>query len=168
MNGIQLALHTLHRGERHLATELAAVADRHRDEHEVHHVAHDIAGWSREHVRRLAEAGAGHGLDLEGPPDDGSSHGGTDGVLAALRHNVSELMGHHLDPGLLLLRDLRDLHVAAAHNSVHWEMLAQVAQATRNSGLVDLTASCHPQTLRQLRWTNTMIKNVSPQVLTSL
>jgi hypothetical protein len=168
VNGIQLALHTLHRGERHLATELVAVADRHRAEHEVHHIARDLAAWSREHVRRLAEAATGHGLDLEGPSRDGTSQEGSEGVLATLRHNVSELVGHHLDPGLLLLRDLRDLHIAATHTSLHWEMLAQVAQATRTSELLGLAASCHPRTLRQMRWTNTMIKNVSPQVLTSL
>jgi hypothetical protein len=47
-------------------------------------------------------------------------------------------------------------------------MLAQAAQASRDGGLLDLAAACHPQTLRQMRWTNTMIKNLSPQLLTSL
>jgi hypothetical protein len=69
------------------------------------------------------------------------------------------------EPGL---RDLRDLHLAAAQNSLYWEMLAQAAQATRDDGLLDLSSACHPQTLRQMRWTNTMIKIVSPQVLSSL
>ncbi|MDQ1035642.1 hypothetical protein QFZ75_002058 [Streptomyces sp. V3I8] len=161
MNGVQLALHTLHRGERHLATELVAVADRHRAEHEVHHVARDIAAWSREHVRRLAEASAAHGLDLDDPPD-GPPDGPPDPT------GPIDPPGLSGPPGLLLLRDLRDLHLAATHNSLHWEMLAQVAQATRTAGLLALTASCHPQTLRQMRWTNTMIKNLSPQVLASL
>jgi hypothetical protein len=31
-----------------------------------------------------------------------------------------------------------------------------------------LAAACHPQTLRQMRWANTLIKQLSPQVLTSL
>jgi hypothetical protein len=76
--------------------------------------------------------------------------------------------GSRPDPGLLLLRDLREVHLAAAHNSLHWEMLAQVAQASKDTRLLALASSCHPQTLRQMRWTNTMIKDLSPQVLTSL
>jgi hypothetical protein len=47
-------------------------------------------------------------------------------------------------------------------------MLAQVAQATKDDELLGLASSCHPATLRQMRWTNTMIKVLAPQVLTSL
>ncbi|OWA19108.1 hypothetical protein B9W68_00930 [Streptomyces sp. CS227] len=163
MNGIQLALCTLHHGERHLADELLAVADRHRTEHEVHHVATDVAAWSREHVRRLTEAAADHGLD----PDDPANATG-DGMLATPRHKAAGPSDHSPDPGPLLLRDLSDLHLAATHNSLCWEMLAQAAQAAKNTGLLGLASSCHPQTLRQMRWTNTMIKNLSPQILKSL
>jgi hypothetical protein len=70
--------------------------------------------------------------------------------------------------GLLLLRDLRELHLAAAENSLYWEMLGQVAQARRDGELLAVVSACHPRTLRQMRWTNTMIKNLSPQLLTSL
>ena len=34
--------------------------------------------------------------------------------------------------------------------------------------LLALASSCHPQTLRQIRWANTMIKTLSPQVLSNL
>jgi hypothetical protein len=163
VNGIDLTLRTLHRGERRLAHHLVTVAERHRTEHEVHHVATDLARWSREHVRRLAEAGAEHGVRLGDPPDHSS-----DGVLATLREKASEAVVHRPEPGLLLLRDLRELHVSAAENSLHWEMLAQAAQASKDGGLLALASSCHPRTLRQMRWTNTMIKNLSPQILTSL
>lgn len=37
----------------------------------------------------------------------------------------------------------------------------------KDEELLDLAQRCHPQTLRQQRWTNAMIKVVSPQVLTS-
>ncbi|WP_217242162.1 hypothetical protein [Streptomyces sp. AC555_RSS877] len=46
-------------------------------------------------------------------------------------------------------------------------MLAQVAQATSDDRLLGLAGSCHPRTLRQMRWTNTMIKELSPQLLAS-
>ncbi|GAB2755427.1 hypothetical protein [Streptomyces bullii] len=46
-------------------------------------------------------------------------------------------------------------------------MLAQAAQATRDDRLLGLASACHPQTLRQMRWTNTLIKEPAPQLLTS-
>ncbi|MFE9816223.1 hypothetical protein [Streptomyces sp. NBC_00236] len=164
MNGIQLALHTLHDGEQHLATQLVTVADRHRTDHEIHHVATDIAAWSHEHVRRLAEALPRYGLS-----PGGASGGRRDGgPCAALPRSTGDMAGHRSEPGLSLLCDLRDLHLAAAYNSLHWEMLAQVAQAAKAADLLSLATSCHPRTLRQLRWTNTMVKTLSPQVLSSL
>ncbi|MDX3530369.1 hypothetical protein P1P75_29145 [Streptomyces sp. ID05-39B] len=161
--GIGLTLSDLHHGEQHLARQLTAVAERHRTDHEIHHVATDLAGWSREHVRSLADAGHAHGLDLGGPTGTP-----TPGLLSTLREKAAEAVGHRPEPGLLLLRDLRELHLAATRNSLCWEMLAQAAQATRDDDLLDLTSRCHPRTLRQMRWTNTMIKILSPQVLTSL
>ncbi|MEU9098636.1 hypothetical protein [Streptomyces sp. NPDC048361] len=161
-----MVLRTAHRGELDLADGLLAVAERHRAEHEVHHVAIDLAGWSREHAARLAAAGHGYDLDLDGPPD--ASAPSFSGTLAALGRKTAETGAHRPEPGLLLLRDLCELHLAASEHSLHWEMLAQAAQAARDSDLLHLVTSCHPQTLRQMRWTNTMIKILSPQVLTSL
>lgn len=158
MNGIDLALRTLHRAECRLADDLTALADRHRAEHEVHHVATDLARWSREHVRRLADA-AGSG----GPPDEPA-----DGLFAPPVAREREETDRQAAPGLVLLRDLRDVHLTATQTSLHWEMLAQGAQASRNAALLELASSCHPRTLRQMRWTNTMIRTLSPQVLTSL
>jgi hypothetical protein len=34
--------------------------------------------------------------------------------------------------------------------------------------LLQVTAECHPQNLRQLRWANSMIKVLSPQALAAL
>ncbi|NYV76399.1 hypothetical protein [Streptomyces sp. UH6] len=163
MKGIGIAMRVLHRGEEDLARQLTAVAERHRSEHEVHHVALDLAGWSRDHARRLADAGAARG---PGPDEPAGSRDG--GLLATLRSKAAAVVGHRPEPGLLLLRDLRELHLSAAENSLHWEMLAQAAQAARERELVALVSSCHPRTLRQMRWTNTMVKNLAPQVLTSL
>ncbi|PNG22980.1 hypothetical protein [Streptomyces cahuitamycinicus] len=163
MNGITLALRVLHHGEKNLAGHLTSVAGRHRTEHEVHHVALDLAGWSRVHVQRLSDTADHYGLNL------GDSAGTPLAqLLSAVTEKASEAVGHRPEPGLLLLRDLRELHLAAAENSLHWEMLAQAAQATKDDGLLDLASACHPETLRQMRWTNTMIKNLAPQILTGL
>lgn len=79
----------------------------------------------------------------------------------------AEALGRRPDVGLLFLHHLCDLHLAASRNSLHWEMLAQAVQATRVERLLDLAGDCHPRTLRQMRWTNTLIKEQSPQLLTS-
>ncbi|MGC0334214.1 hypothetical protein RKD23_007204 [Streptomyces sp. SAI-170] len=163
MNGITLVLRALHHGEKHLAKELVTVAERHATDHEVHHVALDLAAWSREHVRQVADTGHAYGLTL-----GDASEAPSPGVLSALREKAAEAMGHRPEPGLLLLRDLRELHLDAAQNSLYWEMLAQAAQATKDDKLLALASACHPRTLRQMRWTNTMIKILSPQVLSSL
>ncbi|MEV7559350.1 hypothetical protein [Streptomyces sp. NPDC089795] len=161
-DGITTTLRALYRGERDLAGDLAAASERHRTEHEVHHVAKDLMTWSNEHCRRLAEVGTHYGLNLDAPPT-----GPTAEVTAARREKPSELLGRHLEPGLLLLHDLRDLHLSAAGNSLYWEMLAQAARAARDERLLHLSSSCHPRTLRQMRWTNSLIKNLSPQILNS-
>ncbi|MGW5473503.1 hypothetical protein [Streptomyces chartreusis] len=163
MNGIPIVLRALHDGERDLERQLLAAADRHRAEPEFRHVAQDIARWSHEHAERIAQAAASHDLRLAGPMDPPEP-----GPLQTMRETLSRAVGRQPSPGLLLLRDLRDLHLAATENSLSWEMLAQVAQAAKDTCLLDLAATCHPQTLRQLRWTNTMIKTLSPQLLTSL
>jgi hypothetical protein len=163
VNGIILTLRALHHGERQLAKELIVIAERHSTEHEVHHVAKDLVTWSNEHCLRLAETADHYGLNLDGP-----SQKSTSGLMPTIREKTAEALGHRPEPGLLLLRDLRELHLGAAGNSLYWEMLAQAGQAAKDTRLLELAASCHPRTLRQMRWTNTMIKNLSPQVLTSV
>lgn len=163
MNGVELLLRAVHDGEARMAGELTAVAVRHAAEHEVHHVAKDLAAWSREHVRRLAGLAGQRHLALEGVPDPSLA-----GFLPARAAGPGEATGPAPEPGLLLLRDLRALHLAASENSLHWEMLAQAAQATKDSDLLGLVSFCHPRTVRQTRWTNTMVKTLSPQILTSL
>ncbi|MEU6852370.1 hypothetical protein ABZ901_20915 [Actinacidiphila alni] len=162
MNGLDATLRALHHGERSLAQDLSHAAERHRADHDVHHVATDLARWSREHTRRLADIGHRHGLDLAGPHQDGP------GVLGALREKAAEAVAGRPEPALLLLRDLRELHLSAVGNSLYWEMLGQAAQALRDHPLLALVSDCHPQTLRQMRWTNTMVKELSAQALSSV
>lgn len=162
MNALGDVISELHDGEHRLADELLAVSDRHRAEHEIFHVARDLEGWSREHIRRLAVIATKYAQDPPKAPD----HSGR--LSAGIGDKALEAIGRQPDPGLLALQDLRTLYLMASDNSLHWEMLAQAAQARRDSGLLDLVTACHPQTLRQLRWANTVIKTMSPQALTSL
>jgi hypothetical protein len=161
VNGVDLVLRALRHGETHLAVSLAAVAERHRADHEVHHVSTDLARWSRDHARRLAGIDPDRGTDPDAPPQ------ALAGMPPAPGEEAAEATADRPETGLLLLRDLCDPHLGAARNSLHWEMLAQAAQAARREDLLALVSACHPQTLRQMRWTNTLIKNLSPQILTS-
>lgn len=154
-----LVLSELHRAEKALVRDLLEVAERHRVEHEVHYVARDLAGWSRAHVDRLARVGERYGLTLDRDV--------LRTPLAPLRTKLSELTGRRAEPGVLLLADLRRLHRAAAGVSLDWELLAQGAQAVKDTELLELAQDCHPRTLRQLTWTNAMLKTLSPQVLAS-
>lgn len=109
MSGIDSVLRTLHDDERDLEQDLLAAAERHRAEREFHHVATDVARWSREHAARLA----------------------------------ARLSGSPRPP------------------------LAQAAQAVRDRELLEPVSSRHPQALRRMRWTNTMIRVLSPWLLVS-
>lgn len=161
-DGLAIAVAGLHRAEGRLVHAFLDVRERHAVEHEIHHVAQDLAGWSREHVRRLAEAGRDHGLDLA--PEAGREHA----WAAALKQAAAEIVGRRRAPAVMLLADLRELHREVSGVSLDWEILAQAAQAAEDAELVGLAASCHPQTLRQLRWTNAHVKELSPQVVNSL
>lgn len=157
---INLALRELHRSEHKLAKDLRALAARHHADSDIHHLANDLAGWSESHVRQLAEHGKHYGLNLSAEPRSTP-------LLASLQERFAELVRTRPEPALLLLTDLRRVHRVAAGVSLDWELLGQVAQAAKDKELLDLTAECHPQTLRQMRWANAMLKELSPQVLTS-
>jgi len=159
MTKIAFAIEELHRIENDLAGRFLRASDRHKAEHEVYHLGRDLARWSQQHVRELARVGAGHGLRLDAEPQDDAA------VLAALRQKGAELIGRHHDPGLLLLADLRELHRMASGASLDWEVLAQVAQGTRDPDLLEVAKKCHPDTLRQMRWTNGLVKELSAQIL---
>jgi hypothetical protein len=157
---VRLALRELHRSERKLANRLDAMADRHRSEQDIYHLAHDLAGWSRKHVDEIADYGRRYNLRL-------SAGARTHATTGALQSRLSGLLRHRPEPGLLLLADLRRIHLLAAGVSVDWELLGQLAQAVRDQDLLELTSRCHPETLRQMRWANAMLKQLSPQILTS-
>jgi hypothetical protein len=158
--GLEYALHRVHHGENVVVQHLSRLAHRHEREVEVRHVANDLVGWSTMNIARLADAAESYEVSLSREPD----HPGV------VRHAV-DAMAAAVDgraPALVLLEDLRDLYLVASETSLAWEMLAQHAQARRERDLLQVTSECHPQTLRQIRWANGMIKILSPQVLAAL
>ncbi|MFJ9555511.1 hypothetical protein ACIRPH_16975 [Nocardiopsis sp. NPDC101807] len=157
--GMAVALGELHRSESLLLRELLALGERHRDEPEVHHVAGDLATWSREHVRELAATAPRYGLEPEDLSEDGPE------PLGGTRGDPGEPLDTRSDPDLLLLADLRRLYRTAAGVSLDWELLGQGAQALADTALLALTRRCHPQTERQMNWADGMLRALSRQVL---
>jgi hypothetical protein len=187
---VGLAIQQTRSAEEDLTKELERVGERHKTEQEVYHLTRTLAEISRRNARKIVrfqerypvsggpqeeEADSGlfgtlreKGSDLVESISSGSeSGGGRSGLIETTREKGSEMVGRRPESGLLLLRDLRKLYALASEASINWVILGQGAQAAKDAELLQATKECHPDTLRTLKWANTMIKNVSPQVLTS-
>ncbi|WP_370618411.1 hypothetical protein [Mumia sp. Pv 4-285] len=158
-NKVGAAVEELHRAENDLAGALLNLSDHQKVDHEIFYVARDIARWSQEHVRRLAEVGTDYGFELDPEPEDEAT------LLARVKQLGAELTGRFHEPALLLLADLRRVHRMAAGVSLDWEVMAQTAQAMKDRTLLELAEGCHPQTLRQMRWANAKVKETAAQIM---
>ena len=147
-----------------LAQRLSVLGERHKADHDVYHLTETLQRVAHANLARLASAAERYDVDLD-PSDAPTDH--PSGPLATLREKTSELLGRRPEPGLLLLRDLRELHLLYAEASINWVMLAQGAQAARDADLLEVVSRSHPQTLRGMKWTVTRIKLAAPQVLAS-
>jgi hypothetical protein len=154
-------LSRLHELETDLADELRALGERHAADHDVYHQCHTFAMQCDRHARSLEPHAARYG---EGVDD----HTGTElwsGLLERARHKGAELLGRAPQGGLLLLRDLRVLFLAAEEASITWVMAGQAAQAARDVELLETVTTCHTETELQVKWLTTRIKVAAPQAL---
>jgi len=156
-----LVLEEMHRSENDLAHHLLTISERHKVDHEIYHLARDLARWSQQHVRDIAAMGKNYGLDLDPDPR------GEMGLMETIREKGSEMVGRRPETGMLLLRDLRELYLKACGVSADWELLAQAAQGKKDKDLLALAEKCHPQTIRQMKWANGKLKESATQVLVS-
>jgi hypothetical protein len=150
---LDLAIEQVISAEEELADQLEKVGERHRADHDVFHMTETLAKMSRARIAKL------------GGRSSGDSRRG--GVLTAVREKASEVAGSRPESGLLLLGDLRRLHLLAAAASINWTILGQAAQAAKDSELLAIVSECHAEELRALRWTTTHVKVVAPQALAS-
>ena len=67
--------------------------------------------------------------------------------------------------GVGLLRDLHDLYALASFTDITWTVVGQAAQGLRDKELIDVVSSCEQDTVRQLAWLKTRIKQSAPQAL---
>ena len=163
---IAAALREAHVAETELAAELLRVGERHKVEHDVFHLTRTLTTWCERHITRLATHASRYGIDLDADAvDDEEQDDG--GLLSRVRERGAELLGRRPEPGLLLLRDLRDLHLAAARTSIAWTVLGQGAQAVQDADLLETVTASHPEAIRTMKWTVQKLKEASPQVLAS-
>lgn len=159
---IDLAIGDVSDAETALGHRLDAIGERHKADHDVFHLTTTLQRIVSANLERLAPIADRHGATVR-PSDVHDTHGA--GLLDAVREKTSELVGRRPEPGLLLLRDLRHLHLLYCEASIDWVILGQGAQAIRDKELLDVISQCHPQTLRGMKWTVTRIKTAAPQVL---
>lgn len=152
-------LRDLSHDENELSQALDRLADRHRADHEVFYVGHDLARWSVRHIREIASVAPSFGVDLEPGPDP-SAH-----PVAEARQWLSELSGRSAEMELVMVRDLRDVYLRASGVLTDWEMIGQAAQAIVHHELLELATRCQSETKRQATWANAKIKESSTQAL---
>jgi hypothetical protein len=151
----------LHELEVELADDYRALGERHAAEHDVYHQCHTFALQCERHARSLEPHAGRYGEEVDG--DAGSDL--WSGLLERARHKSSELLGRAPQGGLLLLRDLRALFLAAEETSITWVMAGQAAQAARDPELLATVTECHTETELQVKWLTTRIKVAAPQAL---
>jgi hypothetical protein len=159
---IDIAIREVGRSEAELADLLLRVGERHRVDHDVFHMSRTLAAKSRESLLALTDAAARYDAALEldaGVPSEG--------LRTTLREKSAELLARHSQAALLLLRDLRAVHLRAAEASINWVILGQGAQAVRDEDLLATVTERHPFALKTLKWTTTRLKETAPQVLSS-
>lgn len=142
---LDLVLAWTRSAEAGLADSLDQLADRHADDHDVAHVARDLAQWSRDHVAAI---------DGLGRPVPGDASG---------RRVPPAADGD--DPGLALLQDVRAVYQEACGVAADWEAIGQAARATRDLTLLGVVERCSGQVGRQVTWLRATIKESAPQVL---
>jgi hypothetical protein len=168
-----LAIEQVASAERELAEQLLTVGERHKADHDVFHMTRTLSKREWAHLDALAKHAGRYGTSVgdrdgsEPGRGNGPGRAGPAELLASAREKSAELLGRRPEPGLLLLRDLRELHLLAAGASLDWVALAQGAQAAKDNDLLAAVTECHNETLQTLKWTTYRLKEAAPQVLTS-
>jgi hypothetical protein len=160
---LALAIGDVADAEERLSEALLGLGERHKADHDVYHLTRTLARWSQGHLAALEPFAERYGTDID-TSGIGRERGGP---LTAIREKGAELIGRRPEPGLLLLQDIRALHLLAAEASLGWTILGQGAQAAKDTELLECVSLCHPETLRTMRWALGKLKESAPQILTA-
>ena len=157
---IDLAIEELHRSEGDLTEHLLHMSDRHKVDHEVFHLCRDLArlvagACARARSYRWPFRCRPLGRCTGARPPRGHATEGRGAARAAI--------GARTPP----TRGLASSLPRASGASLDWEILAQTAQAAKESELLELAERLHPETLRQAKWANAKLKESSAQIMVS-
>jgi hypothetical protein len=123
-----------------LAADLRAVAERHRDDHDVYHQCHTFAATADQRVEALAPL--------------------------KQRYEGKAVWSTALESGSAdLLEDLRWIYLRSQEAAITWVMVAQAAKAARDEELLSLATDCQTEVELQAKWFTTRIKTGAPQAL---
>jgi hypothetical protein len=153
----------LHESLTDLAGEYRKLGERHAVEHDIYHLSHTLAKQCEGQAEALAPHAARHAGDV----DDDVESDSRESMLAGLRRATAALVGRSPATGMLLLRDLRQLHLAIEEAAMLWLIVGQAAQAARDRELLVLVEQSREEITHQLLWISTRIKETAPQVLVS-
>jgi hypothetical protein len=162
MKKVAVAIESLQAAELDLAEELRKVGERHAVEHDLYHLSQTLASQCEAHVEKLRPFADRYGAKRDDEPEEGGVIGD---LLESARHKMSELIGRQ-PTGVLLLNDLRHLFITTQDVGILWVIVAQVAQALRDSELLAISTECHTESIVQMHWLLTRIKEAAPQALT--
>lgn len=143
-----------------LASDLHTLAERHAADHDVYHVARALARRCADQLALFAPLAERYGV-----PARGADAADSPSLLATLRERSAALLGRSELSGLLLLRDLRNVYLAAQEAEIAWAILAQAAQALRDPELLQAATLGREDAEACGRWLRTRIKESAPQVL---
>ena len=136
--------------ERALADAFVLVGVRHATEPEMSNAARLHSNWCKAHLSTLRPLGERYGTKR--------SREGEQLRRALFR-------GRRLG-GLSLLRDMHDLLTLASFVHACWMALLQAARTRRDGDLEKTCRNCDAETLRQMSWLETKLRQIAPQVLT--
>jgi hypothetical protein len=144
-----------------LGDDYRRLGERHAADHDVYHQCHAFARQCQRHADALAPHAERYAEEI----DHGEGPAVWATLLERLRREGSEVLGRSPQSGLHLLRDLRELFLAAEETSITWVMTGQAAQAARDAALLETVTRCHTETELQVKWLTTRIKVAAPQAL---
>jgi hypothetical protein len=136
--------------ERALADAFVLVGFRHATEPEMANAARLHSNWCKEHLSALQSPAERYG---------------------AKRSREGERLRRALFRGRRLgsfglLRDLHDLLVLATSVHACWMALQQAARVERDTDLEKTCGNCEAETVRQMSWLETKLRQIAPQALT--
>ena len=146
---IGLYLRLVKDSETQLSQALILVANHHQEEPDLEGICRLLASWSHQKASSTDRFI--------------NKYGGRQDRRADKLY--SELFQGPRRGGLALLRDLHDLWLLATEAQICWTLLAQAAQALRDTDLIETCLENTKQSGRQISWLETRSKQAAPQTL---